>query len=120
MALFTPADVEQKLASLSGEYDEAHKDLEEAEREYANAESLWQINSARTRLRIRAVALEGGRKPTVQEVEDEATVSCADELTRLNAANAVVRAARANAARLRTQIDLARSMGTAVRAALEL
>lgn len=120
MSVFTPADVEAKLVSLSREYDEAHAFLDASEAEYANAKSLWEINSARTRLRLRARALDGGRKPTVQEIEDEATVMCADELTALNAGEAKVRAARANATRIRTQIDLARSVGTAVRAALDL
>ena len=120
MSVYTPADVEAKLVALSQEYDSAHKDLDHAEHAYASAKSLWEINSARTRLRIRARALEGGRKPTVQEIEDEATVACADELTALNTGDALVRAARANAVRIRTQIDVARSVGTAVRAALEL
>jgi hypothetical protein len=120
MSVFTPADVEAKLVALSREYDSAHKDLDNAETAYANAKSLWEINSARTRLRLRGRALEAGKKLTVQEVEDEATVACADELTALNAADALIRAARANAVRIRTQIDVARSVGTAVRAALDL
>lgn len=120
MSVFTPADVEAKLVALSREYDEAHRDLDAAEVEYANAEALWLVNSARCRLRIRALALESGRKVTVQEVEDESTVTCADELTRQNLSLAVVRVARANASRLRTQIDVARSVGTAVRAAMDL
>lgn len=120
MSVYTPADVEAKLVSLSQEYDEAHKFLETVESEYANAKSLWEINSARMRLRIRARGYDSGRKPTVQEIEDEATVACASELTELNVSEAKARAARANATRIRTQIDLARSVGTAVRAALEL
>jgi hypothetical protein len=53
-------------------------------------------------------------------VDDESTVECASELTRLNTSEAIVRAARANAQRLRTQIDIARSVGTAVRAAMDM
>ena len=120
MSVITPAQVEQKLVQLSREYDEAHKDLEEAEMGYASAKSLWEINSARARLGIAARALENGRKITVQERDDEALVRCQDELVALNNSEAIVRAARANAQRLRTQIDIARSVGTAVRAALEL
>lgn len=118
--LYTPADVEAKLVSLSQEYDESHKELDAAEMEYATAKSLYEINSARARLHIRARALEAGRKITVQEVDDESTVECASELTRLNTSEAIVRSARANAQRLRTQIDIARSVGTAVRAAMDM
>ena len=120
MNVVTPAQVEQKLIQLAREYDEAHEQLVEAEMAYSSAKSLWEINSARARLGIVARALENGRKVTVQERDDEALVRCQDELIALNTAEAIVRSARANAQRLRTQIDIARSVGTAVRAALEL
>jgi hypothetical protein len=38
----------------------------------------------------------------------------------LNSAEATVKAARANAQRIRTQVDIARSIGTSVRASLEM
>ena len=118
--VITPSDVENKLIALSKEYDEAHVQLEQAEISYANAKSLWEINSARARLTIVSRALDSGRKITVQERDDEALLRCQEELMALNTADAVVKAARANATRLRTQIDIARSVGTAVRAALEM
>lgn len=118
--VITPSDVENKLIALSKEYDEAHSQLEQAEIGYANAKSLWEINSARARLTIVSRALDSGRKITVQERDDEALLRCQEELMALNTADAVVKAARANATRLRTQIDIARSVGTAVRAALEM
>jgi len=118
--IITPADVEAKLISLSREYDEAHASLEQAELTYANAKSLWEINSARMRLSIAARALDSGRKITVQERDDEALLRCQDELSALNNAEAVVRASRANTQRLRTQIDIARSVGTSVRAAMDM
>lgn len=119
-AIVTPAQVEQRLLTLSREYDASHKELEEAELKYANAKSLWEINSARVRLSIRAKAIDAGRKLTVQEIDDEAMVRCQDELMALNTCEAIVKAARANATRVRTQIDIARSVGTSVRAALDL
>jgi hypothetical protein len=60
-----------------------------------------------------------GVKLTVQEKEDIATVECQSELQRLAIAEAIVRAARGNASRIKTQIDIARSIGTSVRAALD-
>lgn len=118
--LVTPAQVEQKLRELSREYDAAHKQLEDAEIGYAAAKSEYEIAIAKARMAIGQRALEAGRKVTVQEKEDEALIQCADLYTAHNASEAVVRAARANATRLRTQIDIARSVGTAVRAALDL
>ena len=118
--IVTPAQVEAKLKQLSIEYDEAHKALESAEMQYAEAKSEYEISIARSRMRIGQRALEAGRKVTVQEKEDEALIECADLYTAHNIAEATVRAARANATRLRTQIDIARSVGTAVRAALDL
>jgi hypothetical protein len=116
----TPAQVEQKLISLSREYDDAHKQLESAETRYAEAKTAYEIEIARSRMGIGQRALEAGRKVTVQEKEDEALIQCADLYTEHNIADATVRAARANATRLRTQIDITRSVGTAVRAALDI
>jgi len=118
--VITPAQVEQKLVQLSHEYDDAHDQLESAEMLYAEAKSTYEINIAKARMSIGQRALNAGRKVTVQEKEDEALIECHAEYTAHNASEAVVRAARANATRLRTQIDIARSVGTAVRAALEL
>lgn len=118
--IITPAQVENRLLQLSREYDEAHKELEQSEIGYANAKSLWEITSARTRLSIQAKALDSGKRITVQERDDEAVVRCQHELMAVNISEAKVRAARANANRLRTQIDIARSVGTSVRAAMDL
>lgn len=120
MTVVTPAQVEKRLIDLGNEYDEAHKALENSEMKYASAKTLWEVNSARCRLGIRAKALESGRKMTVQEIDDEAVVRCQDELLALNTAEAIVRSARANSNRIRTQIDIARSVGTSVRAAMDL
>ena len=120
MSIVTPAHVEQRLITLSKEYDEAHAQLEAAEMTYASAKSLWEINSARVRLSLQAKSLEAGRKMTTGERDDEALVRCQDELLALNNADAVVRASRANAVRIRTQIDITRSVGTSVRAAMDL
>lgn len=118
--VITPAQVEQKLVQLSREYDEAHEQLESAEMEYAQAKTAYELTIARARLRIGQMALESGQKLTVQEKDDRALIQSAEQFTAANTSEAVVKAARANATRLRTQIDIARSVGTAVRAALEL
>jgi hypothetical protein len=120
MSVYTPADVEAKLVALSQEYDVGHADLDRAEMMYADAKAAAEIEGARARMYIRARALTAGRKITVGEVDDESTVQCAEQITALYTSEAIVRAARANATRLRTQIDIARSVGTAVRAAMDM
>lgn len=118
--LVTPADVEQRLRELGREYDAAHAQLDAAERGYADAKSAWDIQSAKTRLAVVARAADSGRKITVQERDDEAMIRCQDEYLAFNTADAIVRIARANTTRLRVQIDIARSVGTSVRAAMDL
>ena len=120
MNIVTPADVEQRLRDLGREYDEAHQKLDESEHGFANAKSTWDLKIAKTRLAVKARANESARKITVQEVEDEALVRCETEYIDFCAAEAMVRVARANTTRLRVQIDIARSVGTSVRAAMDL
>lgn len=110
----SPSSVEKRLVQLSKELDEAHTDLVRAESDYFNAKADLEIVLARTRMELGIV------KMTVQEKEDRALLKCKDQHYRLAAAEAVVRAARANSARLRTQVDIARSVGTSVRSALDL
>jgi len=49
-----------------------------------------------------------------------ALVSAEDLHLQMSIAEAMVRAARSNAARIRTQVDIARSVGTSVRTSMEL
>lgn len=118
--LVTPADVEAKLISLSKELDSAHDQLEQSEANYAVAKGSWDIDSAKMRLLVQAKANEAGRKVTVQAVEDEAIVACEAQYLSFLTADAMVRVARANSSRIKVQIDIARSVGTAVRAAMEM
>ena len=111
----TPMQVERRLINLSKELDESQEDLGAAEHLYMRAKSAWEINSAKARMSIKARAIERGGKVTVSEVEDEALLRCQEELMALNTAEAIVKAARGNNQRIRTQIDIARSIGTSVR-----
>lgn len=118
--LVTPADVEKKLISLSRELDSAHEQLEQSEANYAFAKGTWDIDAAKMRLRVQAKANEAGRKVTVQAVEDEALVACEAQYMSFLTADAMVRVARANSGRIKVQIDITRSVGTAVRAAMDI
>jgi len=116
----TPVQVEQRLRSLGRELDEAHTDMVAAEFRFATAKPAYEIHSAKERLRVRDWALERGVKITVQEIADTAMVNCADEYTELSISEATVRSARANVSRIKTHIDIARSVGTSVRASMEV
>jgi hypothetical protein len=118
--LVTPADVENKLISLSKELDEAHAKLETAETDYGKTKPEWDLEVAKTRFSVRARANESGRKMTVQEIEDEALILCELQYVAFCAADAMVRVARSNVNRIKVQIDIARSVGTAVRAAMDM
>jgi hypothetical protein len=97
-----PAHVDRRLIILSKELDQATMWLCDAEEGYMAAKTA------------------NGEKPTVQEVEDRALIATREELTELNACEGIVKAARANSARLRVQIDIARSVGASVRAAMDV
>ena len=59
-------------------------------------------------------------KLRVGDVADKALLECENEWRELQVAEALVKAARANTNRVRTQVDIARSIGTSVRASLEV
>lgn len=118
--VLTPVAVERRLRDLGKELDEASAKCEAAEFNYVQAKIDFDLGSAKERLRIRDRALERGAKVTVQEIEDNALVNCATQYTNVNIAEATVKAARANVSRVKTQIDIARSVGTSVRASLEV
>ena len=111
----TPEDVEKKLRQLSKTVDEAQENLSNCELEYYQAKTEFEIALAKSRL----ILLTQGVK-TVGEREDRALVINEELAQRLAIAEAKVRAARGNSQRVREQVDIARSIGTSVRAAMDL
>lgn len=112
--MVTPVAIENKLIALSKEVDESHRFLIEAEKDYINAKTDYELASAKARLSY------GKEKMRVKDVEDQALLLCESQYRTLSIADVSVKAARANATRIRTQVDIARSIGTSVRASLEL
>ena len=112
--MITPETIEKRLTSLSREVDEAHQFLEEAEAAYHKAKTDYEVSMASSRLSF------ANEKLRVQDVQDIALRDNAHLYRALNTAEATVKAARANAQRIRTQVDIARSVGTSVRASLEM
>lgn len=120
MEVVTPAQVEYRLRQLGAEMDKAHEELVASEVRYSDAKSSFEIRSAHARMAVKQRSLEKGVKVTVQEIEDQALIQCAAEYTELNMADALVRAARENVRKIRTHIDIARSVGTSVRASMDV
>jgi len=116
MPIMTPEKVEAKLIALSREIDEGHHDLVDAERRYHDAEYEYNVGCARTRLRFDTK----DTKLRVAVLEAMVLVENADKYKELNDALVLVKAARANASRLKTQVELARSVGTSVRASYDI
>jgi len=111
----TPSDVEQKLVWLSKQIEDTQTQLDEAETEYLTARTDYELAIAKARLMIRRTT-----KTTVQDCEDRATLICEEQVRNLAIAEAKVKASRGKAFMLKTQVDIARSVGTSVRSALEL
>ena len=120
MSTVTPMQVEARLRELGAELDEAHKGLVAAEEQYFRAKAEYESAVAAARLRVGQRFADKGTKGTVQEREDLATIETTDLMKAWYAAEAVVRAARANTRRVQVQIEIARSVGTSVRSSMEL
>ncbi len=114
--IVTPQAVEKRLLELSKEIDTAQEFLDKCEAEYYTAKSECEIGLAEARLRTKTASI----KYTVQDREDLATTECSAQIRALAIAEAKVKAARGNANRIRTQVDIARSIGTSVRSALDI
>jgi hypothetical protein len=115
--IVTPQMIEQRLRDLSREVDQSHKDLSEAENQYFTIKARYELALAHARL-----SLAGAKdvKLTVGERADMALVSTEDLHMKMATCEALVRASRANASRIRVQVDIARSIGTSVRTSMDL
>ena len=114
--MITPEKVEARLYELSKEIDTAHDELVAAEKFYHDSKARFEINIAHSRVKIGLANM----KLRVGDVADKALVECEKEWHELQIAEALVKGARANANRVRTQVDIARSIGTSVRASMDI
>jgi len=113
--MITPEKVETRLYELSKEIDTAHDDLVTAEKAYHINKAQFEINIARARLHVGT----NNMKMRVGDVADKALEMVEQEFMNLAIAEAQVKSARANSNRVRTQVDIARSIGTSVRASMD-
>jgi hypothetical protein len=119
-AVVTPVQVERRLKDLSGELDTCHDDLVQAEQTYFATKAQYEVALAKSRLTLSSKSSPTGKNYTVGEREDMAIVENADLHFSMASAEAFVRAARANAVRLKTQVDIARSISVSVRTGMDL
>ena len=114
--MLTPQKIENRLYDLSKEVDETNEELIKGEKEYHTSKAALEISMAKSRLKNSHPDL----KMTVQMRDDQALVDNEDLYMRVAVAEVSVKAARANVQKVRTQVDIARSIGTSVRTSMEV
>jgi hypothetical protein len=112
----TPAQVERRLYELSKEIDLAHSGHVEMEQVYHTTKATLEIGMAKSRMKNSHPDM----KMTVGQREDQALIENEALHLQVAIAEASVKAQRANSNRLRTQVDIARSVAVSVRASLEM
>lgn len=110
---FTPQEIEKRLFFLSKEIDEVQNALTDAETNYIKLKGQFEIGMAKTRLSLVAKMTQGER-------EDRALTTNEDTYLQLNSAEVLVKALRQKMANVKTQVDIARSIGSSVRASMDL
>jgi len=116
----TPAQIEKRLYDLSKEIDDAQSYSESVEKSYFEVKAAYEIALAKTRMKYASVSSPTGKNYTVQEREDLALIENEDLHFQMASIDATVRSVRQNISRIKTQVDIARSIGTSVRTAMEL
>lgn len=116
----TPQQIESRLYALSKEVDEAHEGLVACESAFHAGTAQYEVAMAKSRIALAGKSSPGGRNFTVGEREDMAIIENEAKHYELAVVEAQVKAARANVQRLKTQVEIARSMSASVRSSMEL
>jgi hypothetical protein len=116
----TPAQIEARLYALSKEVDDCHSDLVEAEADYHRVKSQYELAMAQQRIYFAQHTAPNGKNYTVQERDDHALLQNQGLHIDMGVVEARVKASRANSQRIKTQVEIARSIGTSVRTSLDL
>lgn len=117
--IITPAQVEQRLLQLSGLLEKAQAQLNSAEEQYTTAKAEYEIALAKSRVALATEVGANNKLLTATEKEDKALIANESKHLILASTEVLVKAARANVAHLKTQVDIARSIGSSVRSSLE-
>lgn len=114
--ILTPQKIERRLYELSKQIDGVTQELIDAEAEYFERKNSYEIEMAKSRIKY----AHADMKMTIAQREDQAVIDNEILQTALTLAEIRVRAARANAKRVETQVEITRSLGTSVRASMEV
>ena len=118
--IVTPAQIEARLYALSKEIDDGYEELAKAEADYNQSKSQYEICMAKSRMTYASKSSPTGKNYTVQERDDLALIDNEQLHMHIGITEAIVKAARANASRIKTQVEIARSIGTSVRTSMDL
>jgi ABC-type uncharacterized transport system YnjBCD substrate-binding protein len=118
--IITPAAVEQRLFKLSLEIDKAQVELDKAEEQYVMTKAKYEISVAKARIALASVVGSNNKLLSATEKEDKALIANEDMHLLIASAEILVKAARANVARIKTQVDITRSIGSSVRSSMEV
>jgi hypothetical protein len=116
----TPQQIEARLYALSKEVDEGHESLVQAEQAFHQTTAEYEVAMARSRISWASKSSPTGKNYTVGEREDMAIIENAEQHFMIATVEAQVKAARANVQRLKTQVEIARSMSASVRSSMDL
>ncbi len=118
--VITPAQVENRLFNLSLEIDKAQEQLDRAEEQYVTTKAQYEISIAKARIALAGEVGSNNKALTATEKEDKALVANEDMHLIVASAEILVKAARANVSRIKTQVDITRSIGSSVRSSMEV
>jgi hypothetical protein len=118
--MITPAQIEKRLYELSQEMDQAHTQMVEDETHLNYTKAKYEIAMARTRLELASKSSPTGKNYTVGEREDMALIHNEELHLALSIADTQAKASKSNMARIRTQVDITRSISSSIKATLEL
>jgi len=118
--IITPAQVEQRLLQLSGLLEKAQEQLNSAEEQYTSIKAQYEIDLAKSRIALATEVGANNKLLTATEKEDKALIANEIQHLLLASVEVLVKASRANVANLKTQVDIARSVGSSVRSSMEV
>lgn len=118
--VMTPAEVERQLIRLSKEIDEAHSELLEVESHYNSMKAQYEIAIAKSRMMYSTKSSPAGKNYTVQQIEALALIDNEELHLRMSIKETLVKGARSNMSRIKVKVDIARSVGSSVRASMEV
>ena len=116
----TPMQIEKRLTDLSREIDETNDELILSEKTYHVAKASYEIALAKSRMEWAFKSAPNGKNYTVAEKESLVLLDNAEQHMGLAIAEAQVKSARANTNKIRTQVDIARTLSVSVRTSLDM